>query len=153
MNEYILQICSLSTIVREYVALWSIRSLPFKDLILSAAEKNIGCENQAWKISKSLEEYVKHNHNETQQEAIQVIFFSYFIWLSTALFPESKFNAWGFCLLCYFNECHCLLQAGLARKAFVLIQVRVVLSWASSRFVYGMVFLCCLLLLYLKQFF
>lgn len=80
---YSLKICSLSTIVREYVALWSIRSLPFKDLILSAAEKNIGCENQAWKISKSLEEYVKHNHNETQQEAI---------------------------------------QAGLARKAFVLIQ-------------------------------
>jgi hypothetical protein len=61
------------------VALWSIVSLPFKDLILSAAEKNIGCENQAWKISKSLEEYVKHNHNESQQEAIQVTSFSYFI--------------------------------------------------------------------------
>ncbi|XP_059433882.1 probable helicase MAGATAMA 3 isoform X1 [Corylus avellana] len=80
---YSLKICSLSTIAREYVALWSIGSLPFKDLILSAAEKNIGCENQGWKISKSLEEYVKLNHNETQQEAI---------------------------------------QAGLARKAFVLIQ-------------------------------
>ncbi|XP_062178098.1 probable helicase MAGATAMA 3 isoform X2 [Alnus glutinosa] len=38
---------------------------------------------KAWKISKSLEEYIKHNHNESQQEAI---------------------------------------QAGLARKAFVLIQ-------------------------------
>lgn len=79
MNEYILQICSLSTIAREYVALWSIGSLPFKDLILSATEKNIGCENQGWKISKSLEEYVKLNHNETQQEAIQVTFFSYFL--------------------------------------------------------------------------
>ncbi|KAG6711208.1 hypothetical protein I3842_05G042000 [Carya illinoinensis] len=80
---YSLKICSLSTIAREYAALWSIRNLPFKDLILSAAEKNLGSENQAWKISKSLEEYIRYNHNETQQEAI---------------------------------------QAGLARKAFVLIQ-------------------------------
>ncbi|XP_041011568.1 probable helicase MAGATAMA 3 isoform X3 [Juglans microcarpa x Juglans regia] len=80
---YSLKICSLSTIAREYAALWSIRNLPFKDLILSAAEKNLGSENQAWKISKSLEEYIRYSHNETQQEAI---------------------------------------QAGLARKAFVLIQ-------------------------------
>ena len=71
-----LQICSLSTIAREYVALWSIGSLPFKDLILSAAEKNLGSENQPWKISKSLEEYIKDNHNETQQEAIQVTHYS-----------------------------------------------------------------------------
>ncbi|KAJ8572563.1 hypothetical protein K7X08_009074 [Anisodus acutangulus] len=35
-----LQICSLSTISREYVALRSVSSLPFKDLILSAAESN-----------------------------------------------------------------------------------------------------------------
>ncbi|XP_035540590.1 probable helicase MAGATAMA 3 isoform X3 [Juglans regia] len=80
---YSLKICSLSTIAREYAALWSIRNLPFKDLILSAAEKNLGSENQAWKISKSLEEYIRYSHNETQQEAI---------------------------------------EAGLARKAFVLIQ-------------------------------
>lgn len=75
--QYILQICSLSTIAREYAALWSIRNLPFKDLILSAAEKNLGSENQAWKISKSLEEYIRYNHNETQQEAIQVIHYLY----------------------------------------------------------------------------
>ena len=70
--EYILQICSLSTIAREYMALWSISSLPFKDLILSATEKSLGSENQGWKISKFLEEYIKDNHNETQQEAIEV---------------------------------------------------------------------------------
>ncbi|KAB1206980.1 putative helicase MAGATAMA 3 [Morella rubra] len=81
---YSLKICSLSTIAREYVALWSIGTLPFRDLILSGAEKNLGSEDQAWKISTSLEEFIKVNHNENQQEAI---------------------------------------QAGLARKAFVLIQV------------------------------
>lgn len=80
---YSLKICSLSTIAREYVALWSIGTLPFRDLILSGAEKNLGSEDQAWKISTSLEEFIKVNHNENQQEAI---------------------------------------QAGLARKAFVLIQ-------------------------------
>nr|XP_023920246.1 probable helicase MAGATAMA 3 isoform X2 [Quercus suber] len=80
---YSLKICSLSTIAREYLAMWSIGSLPFKDLILSATEKVLGSDNQGWKISKFLEEYIKDNHNETQQEAI---------------------------------------QAGLARKAFVLIQ-------------------------------
>nr|POF02933.1 putative helicase magatama 3 [Quercus suber] len=87
--EYILQICSLSTIAREYLAMWSIGSLPFKDLILSATEKGLGSDNQGWKISKFLEEYIKDNHNETQQEAI---------------------------------------QAGLARKAFVLIQVCIMFS-------------------------
>ena len=58
-------VCSLSTIAREYLAMWSIGSLPFKDLILSVTEKSLGSNNQGWKISKFLEEYIKDNHNET----------------------------------------------------------------------------------------
>ncbi|CAN6678594.1 unnamed protein product [Malus baccata var. baccata] len=68
---YTLKICSLSTIAREYVALRSIGSLPFKDIILGAAEKNINSEGQAWKISGPLQEYIKENLNESQQNAIQ----------------------------------------------------------------------------------
>ena len=70
--EYILQICSLSTIAREYMALWSISSLPFKDLILSATEKSLGSENQGWKISKFLEEYIKDNHNRSEEHTSEL---------------------------------------------------------------------------------
>ncbi|XP_031111945.1 probable helicase MAGATAMA 3 [Ipomoea triloba] len=69
---YVLKICSLSTIAREYVALWSISSLPFKDLILSAAESNSDNDDRAWKISKPLNEYIEANHNKSQLEAINV---------------------------------------------------------------------------------
>ncbi|KAI6705387.1 hypothetical protein NL676_008349 [Syzygium grande] len=69
---YILRICSLSTISREYVAVHSIGSLPFKDLILAAAEKNPTPADQAWKISKPLGDYIKSNLNESQQQAINV---------------------------------------------------------------------------------
>ncbi|XP_021285996.1 probable helicase MAGATAMA 3 isoform X2 [Herrania umbratica] len=78
-----IKICSLSTIAREYIALCSVGSLPFKDLILKAAERDSGSKDQAWKISGSLHEYFKENLNKSQQEAI---------------------------------------DAGLSRKAFVLIQ-------------------------------
>ncbi|XVE67327.1 hypothetical protein DITRI_Ditri08aG0151700 [Diplodiscus trichospermus] len=78
-----IKICSLSTIAREYIALCSVGSLPFKDLILKAAERDSGSEDQAWKISGSLHDYFKENLNKSQQEAI---------------------------------------DAGLSRKAFVLIQ-------------------------------
>ncbi|XVE94014.1 hypothetical protein REPUB_Repub01dG0243700 [Reevesia pubescens] len=78
-----IKICSLSTIVREYIALCSVGSLTFKDLILKAAERDSGSEDQAWKISGSLHDYFKENLNKSQQEAI---------------------------------------DAGLSRKAFVLIQ-------------------------------
>ncbi|CAK7328439.1 unnamed protein product [Dovyalis caffra] len=78
-----LKICSLSTISREYFALRSIGSLPFKDLILTATDKNSGSEGQAWKVSKSLSEHLGGNLNKSQMEAI---------------------------------------DAGLSRKAFVLIQ-------------------------------
>lgn len=52
-------------------------------MILAAAESNPSSEERAWKISRSLTEYIKHNHNASQQEAI---------------------------------------NAGLSRRAFVLIQ-------------------------------
>ncbi|XP_011041920.1 PREDICTED: probable helicase MAGATAMA 3 isoform X1 [Populus euphratica] len=78
-----LKICSLSTISREYFALRSIGSLPFKDLILAAADKSSGSEDQAWKVSQPLSEHFQGSLNKSQMEAI---------------------------------------DAGLLRKAFVLIQ-------------------------------
>lgn len=67
----IMKICSLSTIVREYVALRSVSSLPFKDLILKAAESNQNSEDRAWKISRPLMDYIERNHNISQLEAIR----------------------------------------------------------------------------------
>ncbi|KAK2638699.1 hypothetical protein Ddye_026494 [Dipteronia dyeriana] len=67
---YSLKICSLSTIAREYIALRSIGSLPFKDLILTAVDKVSGSEDQNWKIPGPLHEYIKENHNVSQLEAI-----------------------------------------------------------------------------------
>ncbi|XP_050228879.1 probable helicase MAGATAMA 3 [Mercurialis annua] len=79
---YSLKICSFSTIVREYYALRSIGSLPFKDLILKGTDKNSSSEG-GWKVSLPLREYFEENLNKSQLEAI---------------------------------------NAGLSRKAFVLIQ-------------------------------
>ncbi|KAI8556499.1 hypothetical protein RHMOL_Rhmol05G0257700 [Rhododendron molle] len=67
-----LKICSLSTIVREYVALRSISSLPFKDLILAASERNYTSEDQAWEIPRPLMESIESNHNKSQLDAIRV---------------------------------------------------------------------------------
>ncbi|CAK9160446.1 unnamed protein product [Ilex paraguariensis] len=67
---HILKICSLSSIAREYVALRSVSSLPFRDLILTAAESNYSTEDRAWKISKPLMEFIRGNHNPSQLEAI-----------------------------------------------------------------------------------
>lgn len=72
VNAFFLQVCSLSTIAREYIALRSVGSLPFKDLIIEAAERDPGSEDQAWKISGSLKDYFKENLNKSQQEAIHV---------------------------------------------------------------------------------
>ncbi|KAG8368732.1 hypothetical protein BUALT_Bualt15G0076600 [Buddleja alternifolia] len=67
---YVLKICSLSTIVREYVAMRSIKTLPFKDLILKAADTDNDTEDRAWKISRPLTEFIETNHNKSQLEAI-----------------------------------------------------------------------------------
>ncbi|GLT65484.1 hypothetical protein SLA2020_379150 [Shorea laevis] len=69
---YTIKICSLSTIVREYVALRSVGSLPFKDLILTASEKHAGSKDHAWEISGSLHDYFDENLNKSQKEAIDV---------------------------------------------------------------------------------
>ncbi|GAB2275183.1 hypothetical protein Dimus_009945 [Dionaea muscipula] len=67
---YITKVCSLSTIYREYVALRSISSLPFKDLILKAADNNTNTDH-AWNIRPRLMEYIESSHNKSQLEAIR----------------------------------------------------------------------------------
>lgn len=67
---YILKICSLSTIVREYIGLQSIGSLPFKDLILTATDSSPSPGEQSWKIPRPLMEFIETNHNESQLAAI-----------------------------------------------------------------------------------
>ncbi|KAJ6852184.1 putative helicase MAGATAMA 3 [Iris pallida] len=66
------KICSLSTIMREYTALHSVGSLPFKDLILSAAENSIGrnSEDREWTVPRPLMDYLKNNLNGSQLDAI-----------------------------------------------------------------------------------
>ncbi|KAL3616777.1 putative helicase MAGATAMA 3 [Castilleja foliolosa] len=65
-----LKICSLSTIVREYAGMQSIRSLPFKDVILTAADMDNNTEDRAWKLSTLQKEFIESNHNKSQLEAI-----------------------------------------------------------------------------------
>lgn len=73
------QICSLSTIVREYVAMRSISSLPFKDLILKAADIDDVTEDRAWKLSKPLKDFIDDIHNKSQQDAIYVSSYELYI--------------------------------------------------------------------------
>ncbi|CAA6663788.1 unnamed protein product [Spirodela intermedia] len=70
---WILKISSLSTIMREYVALRSISHLPFKNLILSATDKSreANLQDQVWTVPRSLMEFLESNHNESQMEAIR----------------------------------------------------------------------------------
>ncbi|CAO2840402.1 unnamed protein product [Amaranthus hypochondriacus] len=68
---FISKICSLSTIVREFVAMWSICSLPFKDVILRASDSNTNSTGLAWKVPNKLMESIENNHNESQLEAIR----------------------------------------------------------------------------------
>ncbi|KAK1323850.1 putative helicase MAGATAMA 3 [Acorus calamus] len=75
MNEsflWILKLTSLSTIMREYSALRSIGSLPFKNLILSAIgeSKDNNSQERPWDVPKLLMDSLKYNHNESQLAAI-----------------------------------------------------------------------------------
>lgn len=72
----ILQVCNLSTIAREYVAIQTISILPFKDLILNAAGEDFGTETDGWKIPSALKEYVEGSFNQYQRQAITVSFYS-----------------------------------------------------------------------------
>ncbi|KQJ82618.1 hypothetical protein BRADI_5g10080v3 [Brachypodium distachyon] len=69
---WILKMCSLSTILREYSAMQSVASLPFKDLILSASEKNKDGDdqNRAWNVPEPLMDYLKTNLNDSQLDAV-----------------------------------------------------------------------------------
>lgn len=69
----VLQLCGLSTIIRECITLRSISSLPFKDLIFTAAEKSCGSGDGPWKISGPLHDFFSENLNKSQKEAIDVI--------------------------------------------------------------------------------
>uniref|UniRef100_A0A1D1XNF7 Putative helicase MAGATAMA 3 n=1 Tax=Anthurium amnicola TaxID=1678845 RepID=A0A1D1XNF7_9ARAE len=69
---WIVKISSLSTIMREYFALHSVSSLPFKDLILSTTEKlkDSNIQDQAWSVPRPLMEFLENSHNESQLGAI-----------------------------------------------------------------------------------
>ncbi|CAK9151214.1 unnamed protein product [Ilex paraguariensis] len=103
-KNYARRICSLSSIAREYVALRSVSSLPFRDLILTAAESNYSTEDRAWKISKPLMEFIRGNHNPSQLEAIH---------------PVARIQL---LLTVGYHRFYGTYQAGLSRKTFVLIQ-------------------------------
>ena len=70
-----MQMCSLSSIAREYLAIRTISFLPYKDLILNAVGENSGTEAEGWKIPISLKEYVESTFNQYQREAITVSFY------------------------------------------------------------------------------
>ncbi|KAG6490987.1 hypothetical protein ZIOFF_052319 [Zingiber officinale] len=67
------QICSLSTIMREFVGLHSVSSLPFKDLILSASEKSHHGDNEpwGWNVPRPLMDNLITNLNQSQVDAIR----------------------------------------------------------------------------------
>ncbi|KAH9626455.1 hypothetical protein KSS87_004956 [Heliosperma pusillum] len=68
---FISKVCSLSTIFREFVAIRSICSNPFKDVILRASDSNVNSSGPAWEIPSKLMESIESNHNESQLEAIR----------------------------------------------------------------------------------
>lgn len=63
--------------MREYAALYSLPQLPFKDLILSATERN-KIEGREWNVPAPLMDYLQTNLNESQLDAIHVTFLSYY---------------------------------------------------------------------------
>ncbi|KAL8151565.1 hypothetical protein V2J09_021373 [Rumex salicifolius] len=67
---YISKVCSLSTIIREFVALHSITCLPFRDLILKAADCDAESTDRGWKIPEQLMQYIENSHNASQLDAI-----------------------------------------------------------------------------------
>ncbi|XWS47916.1 hypothetical protein CRYUN_Cryun13aG0027200 [Craigia yunnanensis] len=61
--------CGLSTIIRKNIAFCSVGSLPFRDLISKAIERDSGFEGQAWEISGFFYNYFRENFNKSQQDA------------------------------------------------------------------------------------
>lgn len=60
--------------MREYVALHSIVSLPFKDMILSARENSndVDVEDRTWNVPRPLMNHFKTYLNPSQLDAIHV---------------------------------------------------------------------------------
>ncbi|PKA53953.1 putative helicase MAGATAMA 3 [Apostasia shenzhenica] len=69
---WILKICSLSTIMREYSAMHSIAYLPFKEMILSASDNSLvnTVKDQPCKIPKPLMDHLQDSLNSSQLDAI-----------------------------------------------------------------------------------
>ncbi|EPS69779.1 hypothetical protein M569_04983, partial [Genlisea aurea] len=70
---YVLKLCSLSTILREYVAMRSIGSLPFKDIILKAADTYSSNAASSWTLPRPLEDLMKREQNESQMDSIYAV--------------------------------------------------------------------------------
>lgn len=67
---YLLRLCNLSTIQREWLALHAARSLPFADVILSASQRS-GASHTAWRCPGPLRSALTTRFNPSQLEAIQ----------------------------------------------------------------------------------
>ncbi|KAG0597404.1 hypothetical protein M758_UG335400 [Ceratodon purpureus] len=73
---WILKLCNMSTILREYTSLRSVATLPFIDTILSASlikedETDSAQESGRWTIPPSLHDHLSVTHNISQFQAIQ----------------------------------------------------------------------------------
>ncbi|KAL2629456.1 hypothetical protein R1flu_014142 [Riccia fluitans] len=78
---YVMKLCNMSTILREYTALRSVGTLPFVDIILGADEgakdaanvtKTTATPNLGhWRIPPLLKDYLEGCHNSSQMQAIQ----------------------------------------------------------------------------------
>ncbi|KAL3678344.1 hypothetical protein R1sor_021300 [Riccia sorocarpa] len=76
---YVMKLCNMSTILREYTALRSVGTLPFVDVILGADDaakvRMKKTTTQAdlghWRIPPPLKEYLEGCHNSSQMQAIQ----------------------------------------------------------------------------------
>lgn len=106
-----MQLCSLSTIAREYSAVQKISLLPFKDLILNAAGENFGTEVEGWKIPMPLKEYIESTFNQYQHDAITVSFnfYNFNEVANTCLPCWSQLNYLSFCLFIYCSNTYLFL--------------------------------------------
>ncbi|MQM22128.1 hypothetical protein Taro_055176 [Colocasia esculenta] len=71
---WILKISGLSTIMRDYIALQSISSLPFKHMILPETVKLRGSnlQEEAWSVPTPVMDLLENTHNESKLEARRV---------------------------------------------------------------------------------
>nr|PNR52158.1 hypothetical protein PHYPA_008532 [Physcomitrium patens] len=75
---WILKLCNMSTISREYTSLRSVGTLPFVKTILSASlvesdDPESAKDSGQWTIPPSLLDHLNHTHNVSQLQAIQLL--------------------------------------------------------------------------------